>query len=598
MSRAQTRSCASGPGQHAGPRTTPLGQRVVTTTTAVRCTLCWLTTHSVATLTTRTPNMFPLSHYSSAPLGYPLTLPQYTFPSSIPSLPSSIPSIPSIPSFPSSIPSSMPPIRTAARSTAPKPYDRHCPHPNCKRVFNKAGNLNRHVDDCHPDLRPSGSATCMRCMDVFPSVNALRLHDLNCGDAMSSSSSVTPPPTDEEMATTSPSSTSSSSASPSSASRSFVPVQLTALPGTDEGFLQWLTEGHAGEGLNIERAKPAAIQDMRRHLKHFRTSLLCRLFPEERNFTLQFLIQKHVAQAAIDDLRARGVGAERQSQLFGVLRKICFYIVSEQTRITRTTVTVRTLPGWAAIDGAAFTSNRQRKLHQKDVVAFDPNKAKRLTTEEIRQVMTECLRRLKVMQFEDEVLDRKRFTKTLIVATLCFLLGPRQNLLQHLRCDKMLLRPRTEGNDTDEYIFKQSALTAKTENAVYLVVPAPLTSAMDCYLNEILPPNYTGPLFTQRDGSARHNYTDIFKELTGHITQRPVCAHTVRHTIATWAKEDESVTEAERAALPRVQDHSQATHDLYYARTNHERDVRAIQSKLLRGVVDVMDEVEQVVQVV
>lgn len=508
----------------------------------------------------------------------------------------------------------MPPIRTAPRSTAAKPYDKDLKCPHCDKTFasGKTGNLNRHLRSQHPEHRPSGSVTCMRCMDNFPSVDALRAHDLNCGDVMSSTSidqqlaiasfyAETAPDSSIGVASSSPtSSTAPSSSSPSSASppsRVFTPVQLQTgpLPGTDEGFLQWLTEGHADEGLSIGRATPAAITDMRRHLKHIRTSILPRLFPEERTFSLQFLIQKHVAQAIADDLQARGVGAERRAQLFGVLRKIAFYIVGEQSRITRTTVTVRTLPGWATIDGIAFTANKHRKLHQKDVISFDPHKEKRLTSAEIQQVMAECVRRLNVMQGEDHVLDRKRFTKTLIVALLCFLLGPRQNLLQHLRCDEMLLRPRTDGNATDEYIFKQSAMTSKTENPVYLVVPAQLTLAMTCYINEILPPKYTGPLFTQRDGAARHNYSDIFKEFTAEIVNRPVTAHTVRHTIATWALEDTSVTDAERASLPRIQDHSQATHDAYYARSNHERDVRAIQGRLLRGVEQVMAEAEQVV---
>ena len=465
--------------------------------------------------------------------------------------------------------------------------------------FYKSGNYNRHIRDQHPDLRPSNSVSCMRCMDILPSVDALRLHDLTCADASPSpTSSVSPPPPSSDADSI------MSSASPSSAALSrpppfppaIVPVQLTGpLPGTDAGFLQWLTEGHADEGLRIDRATPQAIADISRHLQHLRSSLLRPLFPEERNFSLQFLIQKNVAQAAIDDLRARGISMERQAQLFGVLRKICFYLVSEQTRLTRTTVTARTLPGWAVIDGIFFTANKQRKLHQKDVIAFDPHKEKRLTTAEIKQVMAECLRRINVMQ-EDMVLNRTAFTKTLIVAVLCCLLGPRQNLLRHLRCDKMLLRPRAPGNDTDEYIFKQSAMTSKTKNPVYLVLPAQLTSAMDCYLSEVLPPDYTGPLFTQRGGDARHEYTAIFKEFTGQIVGRVVTAHTVRHTVATWAEEDESVTPAERASLARVQDHTQATHDSFYVRRNREREVRAIQGKLLVGVAGSVEVVEQAVE--
>jgi hypothetical protein len=94
-----------------------------------------------------------------------------------------------------------------------------------------------------------------------------------------------------------------------------------------------------------------------------------------------------------------------------------------------------------------------------------------------------------------------------------------------------LFLPRTPANPGDLYQIKISASESKTGWPVVLSIPAELTGHLTWYLGHVLPGGYRGPIFLQRGGDPRQDFSAVARAITQQLIGRPMSAHTFRASI-------------------------------------------------------------------
>jgi integrase len=160
------------------------------------------------------------------------------------------------------------------------------------------------------------------------------------------------------------------------------------------------------------------------------------------------------------------------------------------------------------------------------------------------------------------------------------LLAPRQQTLREITTET-LIRPSTPG---DPYVIKISAEHSKVGQPVLLRVPEAVTPKLEFYLKRILGENYRGPLFLQRGGTPRKDFTAVTKLVTDELLGRQVNAHKFRHAVATTFHHHPQSNDAMMRQLANAMNHDQSTQRQYYVSQQRLEAQSHMEHILMEGV--------------
>lgn len=442
----------------------------------------------------------------------------------------------------------------------------------CNTTCSSQSNLNRHVRNQH-STPPMPSLNCLVCGHVCFD---LQLHASTCTGAPSGRAPVVPLAVAvhrEDL-------------------YHLTPLAADAVESCSADFLQWLGEPPLTQ---IEHTvKPRLLRD-EKQLYQVRTNLRF-LFDQAlplidaAQLHVRQLTQLEVVEALLSQAKSR-VAAGRVYQLALLLKKVCIYLCARQSATTQRFISPTVMPSWVIIAGYCHDSCKKRKLRQRDRMAFG-RPASAVGTEELDLVQRACFDRLVQLEkiWGTASDHRVQYAKYFLALFMVTLLAPRQQTMRELSTDT--LKPPTKPGEL--YSIHISAEFSKVERPVHLTVPPSVTPHLEFYLQNVLGcPEYQGPLFLQRGGVARQDFSAVIKDVTAELLGREVTAHPFRAAVATKVFEHPSSTDAMMRNLADSMNHSvevQRSHYVYQNRVNAQQQIHRV---LLEGVVSAVEEEEK-----
>ena len=118
-------------------------------------------------------------------------------------------------------------------------------------------------------------------------------------------------------------------------------------------------------------------------------SVVPRAGVDSARVSLSALVEVASIQAVMAELEQRRVGpAHLRAPL--LLKKVCVYLCSRQSRASMLYISPQTLPSWQLIDSYCNQASRKRKLRQRDRLALHTSQAT-MTAGELATVVRGCL---------------------------------------------------------------------------------------------------------------------------------------------------------------------------------------------------------------
>lgn len=520
--------------------------------------------------------VLPLPHYAPP-------LPPYTLPLPLPLFPPLSPSLsPSPPHTP------VPLDDTTTVAPSRKQYA--CTQ--CDAVFPRSYNLKRHVNSLHSVVNKQ---QCQLCGELLTS-KSFKLHAASCTG---------PDPTNRPL---------SSAAVAALPTRPLSPILQLSPDVTDSpviltnsgidcaaaDFYVWLQEPPMPlDGMLRKATTLSALEQEKEHLHHIVRQIDAELPLLFRNgVQLQLLVVPDTVNKLVSAMQRRGVASGTVYPVALLLKKVCVWMCSRQSRVTGQWVSPQTtLPqSWALLCQLCTDTTKQRKrdTHAKRLRGADEHKW--MQEAEVKLLLKACLERMATVQREvgdvsglparegnpplppSPPLDASDYTDHLIVAVLLLGLAPRPQTLRGLTTES-LRKPGQDSRSPEQYVLDGEH--NKTDMPFYVALPAILTPAITFYLEKVLRPGYTGPLFLQAGGTARQDFSIVTSKVTKRYLGRRITASKFRMSVATAVLGRPGVNGKSLAAL---MGHSEAVQQQYYVGAHMARDARICQEQLLEGV--------------
>ena len=480
--------------------------------------------------------------------------------------PAAPPPLPSPPSLPA----------TVEYGKAPKQHA--CP--TCAKLFPRRSNLTRHVLQMHMN---AAKVECTLCGQHFKP-SAMPKHAADCrGPAAAptatrpASPAPTPTPSSAAPAPSEPSSTTAEPGFPRSE------LTIGNIDAAAADFFAWLQEPVLPTEHMVRKvATQRALFQMREGLRQIVREVdkeLPRLF--SGGVQVRLLVVPDVVSALVGSMQRRGVRASTVYPVALLLKKVCVWLCSRQSRATRQYVAPDSLPGWPLICQHCNETTKERKRDHIARRLRGTDEDKWMTTEEKNVLLSACLRVLHGIQQnppDSFGASWTEYTDHLVVALLLLGLAPRQQTFRALTAE-MVRPPGSDKRTPDQYVI--DGLHGKTAMTYYVAVHPVLTSSLRFYLERVLGDEYRGPLFLQSYGKARQDFSLTTRKLTKQYVGRSINASKFRQTVATELLGKPGV---KSKSLADLMGHDVATQQSWYVGTRMAEDARVCQDTLLEGV--------------
>ena len=363
------------------------------------------------------------------------------------------------------------------------------------------------------------------------------------------------------------------------------PCSLTSdvIDAASADFIAWLAEPVLPTEHMIRKvATPAALTVLRQQVRQLVRDV-AKALPElfAGGVHLRLVVVPAVVSALVAAMEARGVQAATVYATALLLKKVCVWLCSRQSRATKQYIAPDTLPGWPVICHHCTATTRERKRVHKSRRLRNADKDKWMTTTEKNTLLSACLRVLDDIRrntTEETFGISSDFTDHLVVALLLLGLAPRPQTFRELTVD-MVRPPGSDPSQPDQYILDGEH--GKTKMTYYMAVHPVLTSSMRFYLERVLGRGYKGPLFLQMGGTARQDFSLTTRALTMRYIGRPITASKFRKTVATDLRGKPGVQDK---SLADMMGHTVATQQGWYIGADMAKDARVCQDALLQGV--------------
>jgi integrase len=196
-----------------------------------------------------------------------------------------------------------------------------------------------------------------------------------------------------------------------------------------------------------------------------------------------------------------------------------------------------------------------------------------MTPDELQRVAVGCLEYLR-----DPKPKVGKFLSYLVVATLCYSMAPRQQVIRQLRLGSSFERKQ----DGLYWVMMLSHMN-KNGKATTFSLAKELTPALDIYINTIRPQLLGSKqhdfVFCKRNGdppSDKFFYSDWTKSVTKELVGRPINAHSFRGgVVKTFYRT--GVSQVLMNGLADVMGHDPATARNHYYREDAEKQTQEIQ---------------------
>lgn len=422
-----------------------------------------------------------------------------------------------------------------------KAADYPCPH--CDKEYTTTSNLNRHIRTVHPTIIERFS--CFFCETRFAVLADLQEHSHGCTPSLRVSALLLEPQPVHSLS-----------------------VTTTA---TGDDFLKWMGEPPINQ---FEQTVKTRCKTTEKQLAPERATLKMilsraqRWFPVGTTVDLGALTHVGVVQPLME-LLEKEVKSERLYQVSLLLKKVCAYFSARQSFNTKLYIQPNIFTAWSVICAGCQTHGTHRKLAQRDrMVLYGEDIAQTfMSPSELETVIAGCLNELTRLQASWQIPTpgqlTKRYTDFFVTACMIMLFAPRQQTMRQLSTDT-LFAPRSPGNSEDCYVVKISAEFSKIGQPVVLRFPDELVDHLVFYLKFVLGVNYRGPLFLQRGGKRRENFSIVTKAVTEELLGRGINAHSFRHSVATSLHRNESVTDEQLRGLATTMNHSSRVQNSHY----------------------------------
>jgi len=190
-----------------------------------------------------------------------------------------------------------------------------------------------------------------------------------------------------------------------------------------------------------------------------------------------------------------------------------------------------------------------------------------MAPDELQRIATGCLDYLR-----DPKREASKFLSYLVVATLCYGMAPRQQVLRQLRLGSSFVR-----KEDGLYWVMMLAHMNKNGKATTFSLAKELTSAFDLYL-ETIRPQLLGTkqhdfLFCKRSGDSpgeAFDFSDWTRSVTAELIGRPINAHAFRSGIVKTVYRT-GVTQVQMNCLADAMGHDPATARNHYYRIDAEK---------------------------
>ena len=359
-----------------------------------------------------------------------------------------------------------------------------------------------------------------------------------------------------------------------------------------DDFIKWLGEPPL---THIEGQSKAKLLREEKQLKPVRDRLRCLFQLAQPHLDtpgaaphLRQLTQESVVAPLLAELKAR-VQAERVYQLALLLKKVCLYLCARQSAASRLFIAPTSLSGWTSIIGIGYDSGKKRKLRQRDRMVLE-EPAEAMTPEELRTLTKACLgqaggargrvgRGARVPAQLQPVLPHplRRHAPWRRAGRRC------------ASCRRTRWWRRSSPATPTPSASRRS--TPRPSGPCCWRCPAPWTPQLEFYLKNVLGwPAYQGPLFLQRGGAARKDYTAVVKLVTEELLGRAVTAHPLRHAVATTIHDHPSSTDTMMRQLAESMNHSVEVQRSHYVYQNRVKAQGALHRVLLEGIEDEVEE--------
>ena len=467
--------------------------------------------------------------------------------------------------------------------------------PSCDQSFPRAYNLARHIANLHTN---ASKEECGLCGQHFKP-GAMVKHAKDCQGLTTAPTAPSPPKPTADAAPPAVDMPLSPSSLPVEPTVSSTPVESTSstpvaerpslasnvIDGAAADFMKWLQEpALPTEHMVRKVATVSAIQQMREGVRQVVREVdreMPRLFAG--GVQLRLLVVPDVVTALMNAMQGRGVQASTMYPVALLLKKVCVWLCSRQSRATKQYIAPDTLPGWPLIcHWCSLTTEKRKRDHlSRGVRGKDEHKW--MKSHEKNQLLSACLAKLhEVQQTATESnwgVSWTDFTDNLVVALLMLGVAPRQGTFRALTVD-MVLPPGSDSRTPEQYVIDGEH--AKTKMPYYCAVHPVLTGSMRFYLERVLGAGYSGPLFLQMGGKARQDFSLTTRKVTKQYLGRCINASKFRQTVVTDLRGKPGIN---GKSLANIMGHDERTAQLWYLGTDMARDARLFQDTLLEGVV-------------
>jgi hypothetical protein len=435
----------------------------------------------------------------------------------------------------------------------------------CSATYTTKFSVNRHMREKHPQAPGLEQHLCVFCSRSFNSQPTYQAHVQACRGG--------------PAATESPS--------------NVTLLDDSTTQGITSDFIAWLGEGALTPTEVVLKGTRLVSEQQLKPVKSSLRWLLnvaVLVVPASAINGLSVVVQEAVVRAVLAQLEQQRRGPERIYQLCLLLKKIIVFLCSRQSRQSGVYVPADRWPTWMLLDNLCHQAGKKRKQAQRDRLVLNPP-ASLMSEPELHTVIAGCLAVLAHLEGEASEYDPprmsnadvKRYCDYLITALLASTLAPRQQTFRALTTDT-LIPPGHPTNSSNEYIIRISAEFSKTGMPVLLSVPAQLTAHMTWYLTHLLPAGHTGPVFLQRGGDPRQDFSSATRAVTLQLIGRAVSAHAFRASIVTMYHSRPDTSEAMMRTLANAMGHSSEVQRSHYAYQNRLQHQAPLQSWLMRGV--------------
>ena len=375
------------------------------------------------------------------------------------------------------------------------------------------------------------------------------------------------------------------------------------------GFMSWLQEGPISVIEQMVKKRRLSSDDqlipVRNNLRYMLLTVSALQSIEVTSLSLSSLVQLETVKAIMAYLEQRQVGPGRVHQFALLLKKIAVYLCSAQSSSSMLFISPQTMPSWACIDSHCSQATKKRKMLARDRAVLQQSGEDMMSSDELTMLVRGCLAVMDEIMEETAsaslsssiapiaVTVAKRFADHFITACFVLLLAPRQQVFRQLTMDT-LVRPSPANPN---YVIKMTADQSKVGQPILLRVPDVLTNKFDFYLDRVLPmlvaieePATTNeakrsqPVFVQRGGNARQDFSCITRAVTKQLIGRAINAHRFRHSMATHFYSHRNSSESLMRRLAETMNHDSQTQTQYYVHQQRLKAQEQLQSMLIEPI--------------